>query len=539
MRSKQWKLVRTLLAASGTVNILRYEKDGKKRRRAVGTLIGSVILYVFFAALFFAMAYGMGSYGMAEGVPAVCALLISAMELIFGVLRAGDYIFSRKDYEILMALPFTPKQLVSAKFIAMYIRNIPSSIVSSLAMMAGYALIVKPAAYVYVIWIILSFVVPLIPTVAASAIGVLSAGIGSRAKHKTAVQSAFVFIFTIAIIFVSQIAGRFFSSSEQVNAALTTISNIGDTAGGAYLPVRWFSDAVVKADPLSILLLIAVSVAVFELVFLLISRGFRKINSRLITVNTSGKTFKKTDLSSAKAMKTRSVVNAIAFKEWRRFLGSTIYLTNTGIGYIIVLIMSVVVLFVDMNWLLSVITRGAPVTADVFIPGVPLILFFFIGMAPTTVVSWSLEGRNFWILQSLPITRKDICRGKMIFNIRLSLPFITLGSICFGIALRVSVPIVLLFLLCGIVLCLYSTFYGMYCNLKHENMDWDKEAEVVKQGSAVMFYLLPNMFITMAAATASLVFGMRAGAVPVLLIVSAVYAGVAFIFYKKVGKLTG
>ena len=70
-------------------------------------------------------------------------------------------------------------------------------------------------------------------------------------------------------------------------------------------------------------------------------------------------------------------------------------------------------------------------------------------------------------------------------------------------------------------------------------MDWDKEVEAVKQGSAVMFYLLPNMFITMAAAAAAFILGNTVlGAVPMLLLVTGVYGAAAFLYYRLVKKQT-
>ena len=63
MRSNLFLLVRTLLCASGSENILKYEKDQKKRRKIIGGFVGQVILYVFFAALFILLSYGLGTFG--------------------------------------------------------------------------------------------------------------------------------------------------------------------------------------------------------------------------------------------------------------------------------------------------------------------------------------------------------------------------------------------------------------------------------------------------------------------------------------------
>ena len=46
----------------------------------------------------------------------------------------------------------------------------------------------------------------------------------------------------------------------------------------------------------------------------------------------------------------------------------------------------------------------------------PLILGALIMMTCTTSVSLSLEGKNLWILKSLPITKEEIYKGKMLFK---------------------------------------------------------------------------------------------------------------------------
>ena len=55
----------------------------------------------------------------------------------------------------------------------------------------------------------------------------------------------------------------------------------------------------------------------------------------------------------------------------------------------------------------------------------------------------------------------------------------------------------LLYLILGLVLCAFSTAWGCVCGVNHMRLDWENEVEVIKQGSAVVIYMLPNMFIVM------------------------------------------
>ena len=49
----------------------------------------------------------------------------------------------------------------------------------------------------------------------------------------------------------------------------------------------------------------------------------------------------------------------------------------------------------------------------------------------------------------------------------------------------------------GLALCAFSTAWGCVCGIRHIRLDWENEIEVIKQGAAVVIYMLPNMFVVM------------------------------------------
>lgn len=128
--------------------------------------------------------------------------------------------------------------------------------------------------------------------------------------------------------------------------------------------------------------------------------------------------------------KKHSVVTAIAYKEWKRMLGSQVYMINGSMGEILVLLLGIVSLFVNFDKLMQVMLKGAPVSAEILFPAIPLIVYFLVGMVATTACSPSLEGKNYWILQSLPIKKKQIYQGKMLFNLCLTVPAGVFSTIC-------------------------------------------------------------------------------------------------------------
>lgn len=190
-------------------------------------------------------------------------------------------------------------------------------------------------------------------------------------------------------------------------------------------------------------------------------------------------------------------LNAIAFKEFKRLTGSTAYMVNGAMGEILAVLLGVVTLIFGFDKIVSKVTNGAPFDPSIIRPAIPFIIYFFIGMIATTVCSPSLEGKNYWIIQSLPIEKKTVYKGKMLFNMYLIVPFMAFSTVCLCISAKVSLLNTVLYLALGFLLCAFSTAWGCVCGIKHMRLDWENEIEVIKQGAGVAIYMLPNMFAAM------------------------------------------
>ena len=271
---------------------------------------------------------------------------------------------------------------------------------------------------------------------------------------------------------------------------MNQISMITGQASGIYLPAGWFANAVIKTDIVGIALLIVVSVALFAVVFYIVGNSYRQINSAL-------KSHAAAKNCRVKTLKKQSVVNSIAFKEFKRLTGSTAYITNAAIGEILAALIGIITLIIGFDKIIAIVTQGAPVSPAMIQPAIPFFVYFFIGMVATTACSPSLEGKNYWILQSLPIEKKTIYQGKMLFNMYLTVPFMLFAVLCMCISAKVPLLNTVLYLILGVVLCAFSTAWGCVCGVRHMRTDWENEIEVIKQGAAVTIYMLPNMFIVM------------------------------------------
>ena len=482
-------LLKTLLLSTSRRNIFKYCRDKKKRKKIIGAFIGSLILYLMLMAYSIAVCVGYGMNGMIGDAPVMCALVISALAFVFTLFKTNGYLFNFKEYDMLMSLPFGSRTIAGCRFLYMYAESLPWYLSISLAMMAGYGYFARPPFFVYPLWIILSLFLPVIPMLISAFLGFLIAKVSSGFRRTSLIQTILTFLLVIFLFSIRFIIEDMFKN-EKVTEVLEKTSEMTGNAAKVYLPAGWFADAVSGNGLLSAFLLIGISALLFAVVFWIVGSSYRNINSALRS-HAAAKNFRMT------GQKQRSVVNAIAFKEFRRLTGSTTYMVNAAMGEVLAALFGIVTLIIGFDKIIAIVTQDAPFEHALLQPAIPFIVYFFIGMLATTACSPSLEGKNFWIIQSLPIKMKTVYQGKMLFNMYLTVPFMAFATLCLCISAKVQAMETLLYLILGFVLCAFSTAWGCVCGIRHMRLDWENEVEVIKQGSGTAIYMLPNMFVVM------------------------------------------
>ncbi|MBQ7858506.1 MAG: hypothetical protein IJ347_00005, partial [Faecalibacterium sp.] len=176
-----------------------------------------------------------------------------------------------------------------------------------------------------------------------------------------------------------------------------------------------------------------------------------------------------------------SVVVALCRREWKRYLSSGVYLTNTIIGPVLGTALSVAV------WLGGVekLMPSLPLAVDLG----ELIPFLIAGTfctMPPSAVSLSMEGRQWWIVKSLPLSGKTILDAKLLMNLTLELPFYLLSEFVLIMALRPDFVQLIWLLVIPAVLILFCCVFGLSVNLRLPLLQWNSEAEVVKQSASAL-----------------------------------------------------
>ena len=521
MKSKEICLLKAFLKSTSLWNAFRYSKE--KRGKIIGNLVGVGIIQLLIMGYCIAAVIGYGMMGIMEAAPMLTAMIISLLSFVFTLFKTNGYLFGFKEYDMIMSLPFASKTIVSCKFLYMYIKSLPWYGIISLPVMVVYGVFEKPGVLTYILWILLTLFLPVVPMLVASAIGFLIVKFSAGYKKKNIMQTVLMMIVVLFAFSLQFILQNLFQN-EDMEVVLQGLAETTQSIGTVYAPAAWFSNSVIRGSIADILLLVGVSILTFELVMVLVGKSYKKINSSLKT-HAASKQYKMS------ALKKSNLAQAIAFKEFKRLLGSATYMTNAAIGDILCVVFGVVVLIFGFDNIITVVLRGAPIDTQILQPAIPLVVYFFVGMVATTAISPSLEGKNFWIVQSLPIETKVLYQGKMLFNMYLTVPAMLFSVGCICISAGVSILSAVLYFILGIALCCFSTTWGCVCGRKYMRLDWENEIEVVKQGTAVTVYLLPNMFVTMGLIVLVVFLGTKMDANLILLLLTAIVSVLAYLCY--------
>lgn len=465
-------------------------KENLSARRILGTdpkkSKGKTILVVF--AMLYALAAFLFVFGtmfmdlgeMLYQMGSIDVLLIyafmysTALTAIFVIFRANGYLFNYKDYEILEPLPIRGHTVIRAKLTVMLVFVYGSTFIFLAPIMFSYFYHGGFDVLSLIIFFIGFTTIPLIPTIIFSFISLLIGRLTARFKKNNILNIIFMFVIFIGIMVLN-----FSLSSMGDNNPLLNQSGFMTEAGKYFPPIKWFVEAVSSHNIVSLLLLLMVTIGLF-IGFVFVIQGLVKAtNQRNMTKHVS----KNNKVAKAKQS---SILTTIAKKEAKTFISTTIYAFNSGFGVVIMLLAGIAAIIFRADILeFFGMLAGTPLD----IGGELIILIFFgfcISMTCTTAISLSLEGKQFWVIKSLPIKPVTVMYGKMLFNVLLILPVALISLVMITIALNIEISVFIILLLFIVSLTFLITVFGSVINLWLPKFEWRNATEVVKQSAAVL-----------------------------------------------------
>lgn len=476
-------LARTELYNFCGLNVLRFSKDKRVKRRAAMLAVAYIILVFMLVVYVGALSYGLCLLSLEEIVPAYLITISSLLIFFLGIFKAGGIIFKKEGYDILASLPVTQSSIVIGRFLRLYLENLLFAFGVMVPGLAVYIWFVKPGAafLLFGLWGIL--LVPVLPTVGAVLAGALITAIASRMRYKSLAISG-LSIFAVLAIFLgssrlSMMEGEI--SPEILKGFSDVVFSILEKV---YPPAVWLGWAMVNMDFGKILLCTMIFAGVCAVVIALIASRFHAVCRNLY--GTSAK-----HNYQMGNLKRDSVLKALVIREIKRYFSSGTYVTNTIIGPVMGTFFAGAVLVTGLDWTAELF----PVPVDVG-AYIPFVLAGIFSMMNTTCVSVSMEGKHWWIVNSLPLSTKAILDAKILMNLLVILPFYLASEVMLSLALRPEPLEQIWLLMIPALTVLFSCVFGVTVNLHFPVFTWESEASVVKQSAASMLGGLGGVLLT-------------------------------------------
>ncbi|WP_165253029.1 hypothetical protein [Adlercreutzia sp. ZJ304] len=437
-------------------------------------------------------------------VMGMVAILLGAFGSIFNG-YAGLYL--AKDNDLLFSMPVPLNSILAARLLNVYLLGLMYAAIVCAPALIVYWVTVPCGVSVVCAGLLWTFLVSAIVLVLSCALGWVVARISLKLKDKGLVAAiAAILLLAAYWVFCSQIYAAI--NDLAINAALYG-AQVQESAAVLYNFGR-----AAEGDWFSLLIMTAVVGAVFAVVWLVLSRTF------LHTATASGAQDKAT--YREKTIRQKSPAHALLKKELQRFTSSVNYMLNCGLGTVLLPLFGVLLLWKGEEYveLFGEIFAGMPGTASILLCAVACMLVVMNDAASPSV---SLEGRNLWLVRSLPVSTWQILQSKLHLQIVLTAPPLFFCSLCAILVLRVSLVESLLVLLVPQLFMLLLAHLGLTLGLLWPNLKWTDETAPVKRSMAVILTIIAGWVCGFAFAVIWLWQGWHIGAV-LYLVIAAVLA---------------
>lgn len=514
-------------STSKFLKINRTEKSNKtealslnnaKSVKKVGKAAGKVGLGILMGIGIIAMLFYLVSYVYTMTVAAMQAnlhkellytlLLITQIMLMFlGSMTTLNFLYFSKDNQLLFTLPITDKLIFAVKFSLSYLSQLIISAFFGLPILLTYGVTLlinggAISASYFVLSAIAVLIMPIIPLLLISLLSVplmyIASFLKKRVIGKTLVVAA-ISLFFMAIYFVfigGTVKMNIDVENNNVPMLSSTISNmiIGGGKVGIYNYNLVSAMLGIKAA-LNFFIYLGAIILVFLLSLTLSSIFYRKGISVVMEDSSAG-TSKKRKNDESKTYSKSSFRRSFFIKEIKTIFATPSLFMNSIIGLVAVPLLIVIMGGNMFNFS----EEGTAVTLGAELGTIGFICYFSSLMMSSTntisLVGFSLEGKNIYILKTLPLKTKDIIVSKLavanIFNLLLSvvagITFIfisTFHNVFIGIAIMALLSVN------GVSI----SAIGMHNDIRNPNCKYKNVAELTKNNKKILKPMLISLGI--------------------------------------------
>ena len=417
---------------------------------------------------------------------------VSAFSLMFigSVFFAKSQLYEARDNELLLSMPVPPGSILLSRMVMLLVVTVAFGLPAMVpAAVIGIGTTQPSPAGVTAI-ILLFLLLPLFSLALSSLFGWLLSIVTARVRRKSLFGTL---LCVAAIVGYSLLVGK-------VNAAIMDIASHADAIAdslGAVAPVYWFGSAMGDGRVDRLLILAVIFLAAAGLTYALLSATF-------ISTATARRGFAKVRYVEKRA-EAASPDAALLRRELARLGSSSAYIMNAAMGQIM-LLLGAAVLLVKRRAVMELLA-SEPELASLLPPLLILGLCLFASMGLVSAPSVSLEGKNLWIVQSLPVDPWQALRAKLRVHLLVCIPPILLVALIVIFTVKLTAAEASLLVAAPVAMTVFVGLLGLAENLRHPNLDWSNEAQAVKTGFGLLFTMLISLGVIALPALAVLLIG--------------------------------
>ncbi|NMA84138.1 MAG: hypothetical protein GX962_09795 [Epulopiscium sp.] len=437
--------------------------------------------------------HGIGQEGLLLEIGLIGAAFLV---LFFGIIHLLNIFYFTKDVESLLPLPFTPGQVIGAKFLValLYEYLTVGLIILPILFVFGFK---ASMGIIYFLYSSLVFLVlPILPLVLAGILVVILMRFTNLGKNKDllkVVGGIIAIVFALGLNIGIQYFTNAGMSPEKIQELMMQGNNsLLGMSSGLFPHLQLASKGLLYASTLEGFLLI--------LGFILIS-----CVSYVIFFWVGEKLYFKGVVGLSESRARRRKITAQAFqrqtlrrtafwscfsKEVRLLLRTPPYFLNCVMMNVLGPLFLILPIFTNQQEISNIKWDGEPAILGIALAIAVGVVLFIGGTNGIAATALSREGEQIFVSKYLPISYMIQLNAKIASAIYIGFwgifILIGIGAIFFGF------PIIFYFavMIVGGVALLFSALIGIIIDLYHPKLDWDSEQKAVKQNINVFFQML-------------------------------------------------
>ncbi|MEG0504588.1 MAG: hypothetical protein RR547_08090 [Raoultibacter sp.] len=463
--------------------------DRTKALRSIALLaLAAVAIGVLCVGYSMGAANALVQFGLTDFIPVVAVFVGAMAGAVSAFAKANGVLFGFKDYDIIMSLPVKTLSVVLSRLAALYTVALVFSLIAMVPALGVYFAQAGASFASIVIAFLTVFLAPLLPMALAVLLAVGISALASRMRHANIV-SVVLSLVVVVVAIVLPYAAMGSTGFDTADLAALVGNQLAMIESAVPL-IAWAQAGIVEGNIVAFAGFSIISLGLTVLVVALINRWFTSINSALMASRPKG-TF---SFEKQATERLRSPFAALLAKEGKRLTSTPIYLMNSCIGFMLIVVAGVAAVVASVLGYIPEVLMQAPLAQimGVFLPwGVA----FFVGISATTAASVSLEGKNRWLMYTAPVSAKAVLGAKLALTLVIATPCVVVGSILLAVAFRLDAVSAGMIVVIPLAVCAFTAVFGLVVDASRPRFDWTSEYEPVKRSLAVSLTVLSGFVV--------------------------------------------